>query len=222
MENSNKKLTIIWDLDGTLIDSAPEIIVTIRKALLQNGINPDTLVSPLRIGPPVSQIIRNSFPKHILSEEVLENVVKDFRYIYDSSSYKSTTIFSGIEDILSNTTDYIHVIITNKPELATRRIIHFKGWDSYISEVLTPTTFATSKKKPELFRIFQETHPRIDPVCIGDMQVDCLCAKIINAKTIGVLWGTGTLDELSDAGCDFIVENTFQLSDILHKLWQEK
>lgn len=222
MANNKKKLTIIWDMDGTLIDSAPEIIVTIRKALLQNGINPDSLVSPLRIGPPVSQIIRISFPEYILSEEVLENVVKDFRQIYDSSSYESTTVFSGIEDILSNTTNYIHIVITNKPELATRRIIHFKGWDSYISEVLTPTTFAINKKKPELFRIFQETHPNIDPVCIGDMQLDCLCAKGIKAKTVGVLWGTGTKEELSTAECDYIVDTTTQLSNILRNLWQER
>lgn len=222
MEDNDKKLTIIWDMDGTLIDSAPEIIATIRKALLKNGIDPDTLVSPLRIGPPVNQIIRNSFPEYILSEEVLVNVVNDFRQIYDSSTYDSTTIFSGIEDILSNTANYIHIVITNKPEIATKRIIHFKGWDSYISEVLTPTSFTANKKKTELFRIFRETHPHTDPVCIGDMQLDCICAKGINARTIGVLWGTGTKEELSKVECDYIVNTSTQLSNILHDLWQAK
>lgn len=217
MVQSDKQV-IIWDLDGTLINSAPEIIFTINKALVACGIEPDTSVSPLRIGPPVKQIIRNSYPVEILSEKTLDQVVKEFRSIYDSSDYKNTLVFDGIESIL-NDSRFEHVIITNKPELATKRIIEYKGWKAFIANVLTPTSFPKVKSKKELFEYFKGIHSNMVPICIGDMQLDCECAKNIGGITIGVLWGTGTKEELEQAGCDYIVNSTTLLNEILINLW---
>ena len=218
------QLHLIWDMDGTLVDSEPEILSTIKRSLAQVGVSMDAATSQLRIGPPVREVIRNAFSEEVLSEEQLDEVVKVFRVIYDTSDYQDTKPFEGIDGIIKNRS-YIHHVITNKPFLATNRILEAKGWKDCVSDVMTPDAFleVTGQRmtKPDMFRWCKDQYPGMVMYGIGDMALDALSAMESGFPAIGVLWGTGTRKELEEAGCQYIVENSSQLQDLLNNLSHE-
>lgn len=220
-----KKLYVIWDMDGTLVDSEPEILSTIEKSLTQVGVSLKDAESKLRIGPPVRDVIRNSFSEDILPDEKLDEAVKSFRVIYDTSNYEETKPFDGIDKLIHNA-QYIHIVITNKPLLATSRILEAKGWKDCVIDVITPDSLLKERgsrkmSKPEMFKYCRSIHPAAKMVGIGDMALDAKSAIDANITPIGVLWGTGTREELEDAKCHFIVENSIQLNDLLINLSNE-
>lgn len=212
------KLHILWDMDGTLVDSAPEVYATIEKSLASVGVDVLNAVKPLRIGPPVRMVIRNSFPEELLSEEQLDGAVKAFRQIYDTSDFVNTNPFDGIDDIMHDTR-FIHHIITNKPDLPTNRIVEFKGWKDCVAEVLTPNTLdGRNMSKPELFTYCRSKYPDASMIGVGDMASDCEAARAADIDAIGVLWGTGTQEELENAECKYIVSDTYELKQLLEHI----
>lgn len=219
-----KNLHLIWDLDGTLVNSEPEIISTIQKSLAQINVSMEAVTSKLRIGPPIRDVIRNAFSENVLSDEQLDEVVKEFRVIYDSSDYEDTKPFEGIDEVLHDSR-FVHLVITNKPFYATNRILQAKGWAGCVVDVITPDSlfevFGKKLSKPEMFKYCRSAYPDVPMVSIGDMALDAESALDANLSTIGVLWGTGTREELEKAGCQYIVENTNQLTDLLNNLSNE-
>lgn len=214
------RLHLIWDMDGTLVDSEGEVFHTIIKSLEKVCLSIDEAQKPLRIGPPVRDVIRNSFSESQLSNDQLDVVVAAFREIYDASEFEDTKPFDGIDEII-HSNDFVHHVITNKPNYATNRIILKKGWAGRFIEVLCPNTLyektGRELKKVELFQTFKSMYPDVAVVGIGDMAKDAECAHAIGIPAIGVLWGTGTREELQQARCEKIVENVFQLEEVLKK-----
>jgi len=214
------KLQLIWDLDGTLIDSEYEIITTLQKAVEGVGLSMADAVAPLRIGPPLPDMLRNSFPEKILDDEKRNEVVRIFRKIYNASDFEDTPPFEGIEDLIRDGS-FVHHIVTNKPQCATRRIVEKKGWRGYVAEVFSPDMLLESTgrqmKKAEMFRLFRDKHPEAKLVSIGDMATDAQCAKAIGIPAIGVLWGAGKKEELIQAECDDIATDVNELKELLKK-----
>ena len=94
------KLHLIWDMDGTLVDSEGEVFHTIEKSLEKVGLSIDEAQKPLRIGPPVRDVIRNSYSEDLLNNDQLDVVVGAFREIYDASEFEDTIPFEGIEELI--------------------------------------------------------------------------------------------------------------------------
>lgn len=212
------KLHLIWDMDGTLVNSEPEILATIQRSMQELGLSLEDSIQPIKIGPPLPVVLRNSFSEDVLSDLLLEDVVKRFREIYDSSEFVDTQPFEGVDEIIKSDA-YVHHVITNKPDYATRRIIEKKGWKHFFKDVLSPNTLidvvGRQMKKPELFRYFKEKYPNLKVVGIGDMAGDAECANAVDFFSIGVLWGTGTKSELQQSGCRAIVSNAVELKTVL-------
>ena len=202
------------------MDSEPEILATIRKSLEKLGLSIENAEHGLRIGPPLPEILREAFSEDQLNDDQICEVIKQFRVIYDSSEFYDTKPFEGIDDIICSS-DYVHHVITNKPEYATKRIIEKKGWSGRFVEVFSPDSFLpqTGRKlsKVELFKTFHSMYPDVNVVGVGDMAKDAECAKAIGISAIGVLWGTGTKEELLNARCDEIVSNICELKEVLKK-----
>ena len=209
------RLHIIWDLDGTLINSEKEVLDALILSARAAGLSEQMQKSSFRVGPLVDKILEEAFPEELLTDEKKKEVVSNFRSSYDNCGFNRTLPFSGIEDILSDSS-FVHHIVTNKPDLATGRILEKLGWKKYFASVVTPYSFIknnsdTRKTKSELFAetVASCTGERF--VGIGDMDTDCKAAHDNDIPAIGVLWGTGTRVELESAECEFIAENVNQL-----------
>ncbi len=87
--------------------------------------------------------------------------------------------------------------------------------------MLSPDTlqseFGRVLKKLELFQFFKDQYPAFKAIGIGDMAGDVLCANAVGYESVGVLWGTGTWDELVKAGANFIVSDVNELKDMLNR-----
>lgn len=218
-------LDILWDLDGTLIDSRDEILLNLNLALQDAGLSADDLIKPLKVGPTIDIILNESIPSYILNEEKLNLIIKYFRNRYDNSNFNATKACKGIENILSDTDSFKHHIITNKPDFPTNRIIEKMGWEDFIASITTPYSYfknsvsscVKKKDKVELFSeiILKYKGKKNTFVSIGDMKEECIAAKKNNIKSIGVTWGYSTREELKDAGFDFIVESIEDLFEAL-------
>lgn len=211
-------LNLIWDLDGTLINSEEEVYDSIVKAIADNGLDAKKAVTPLRVGPTIDVLLRTSFSEDYMTEEKLAGVIKSFRKIYDNSDFDKTPAFDGMREIIENN-KFSHYVLTNKPDFPSKRILQKLGFDSSVRRLVTPYTFGTEKKltKPELFkRLIEEEKLDVSSTFgIGDMQTDEKAAHSAGIKALGVLWGTGTKKELS--GCDEMFESVAELKEFLEK-----
>jgi phosphoglycolate phosphatase len=213
---------IIWDIDGTLIDSEKEVRQSLEFAVKKAGLDLSEQIKPFVIGPTIEKIIRESFPSKIITDEIIKKIIGTFREVYDNSDFEQTKPFPGTEKIISDTVNFTHHIVTNKPDMPTNRILDKIDWSKYITSINTPYTNHNSlnnnlRSKIELFSelIFESGASASSFVGIGDMKTDCIAAKENNIASVGVLWGTGTREELSDC-CDYICEDTNQLCDFLY------
>lgn len=216
-----KKLHIIWDLDGTLINSEQEVLESLIKSVRQAGISEDKQKSKFRVGPTVDKILDNAFGEDGITKEKKKEIISLFRNNYDNCGFNNTPSFDGIQEILENE-QYVHHIITNKPDLATNRILEKLGWNRYFTSVITPYSFMKStddkrKTKSELFSICIKKYSNENFVSIGDMDTDIKAAQENNITAIGVLWGTGNRFELESCGCTIIAEKVDELKEILKK-----
>lgn len=212
-------VNLIWDLDGTLIDSQQELLNSLNFALLDAGIDSAMMIKPFIIGPTIDVILKTAFPEEYLTDDKLNKAVNSFRQHYDNSSFLYTLPFTGIDEIINDTNSYAHYIITNKPDMPSKKILDKLGWKNKITAVLTPYTFGNAKKtKAQLFE-YLVSHKKLDSTntyAIGDMYTDYLAAQSAGLKTIGVLWGSGTQDELSK--CSYLCSSVFELKELLKTL----
>lgn len=217
-------LHVIWDLDGTLIDSQQEVLLCLTQALEDAGFVLSDLERPLRVGPTVDVMLKNAFPAGSLTESSLSEIVSCFRRRYDNSDFSATDAFPGIKDIISRTDLFSNHIVTNKPDYPTNRIIAKLGWTGFFQSVTTPYTHlgtstaqaAQRKTKSELFAdvIARYSNALNTFVGVGDMEPDCVAARKNGICAIGVLWGTGTRAEL-DPCADVVVESVVSLRERL-------
>lgn len=214
-------INLIWDLDGTVINSENEVFDSLLKAISENGLDINKAIVPLRIGPTIDILLKTSFSPDYLTEEKLNGVISSFRRIYDNSPFDKTPAFEGMENIFKDTRRYNHFILTNKPDFPSKRILEKLGFNMFVKRLVTPYSFGGDVKLPksELFSrlISEENLEKEKSFGIGDMEVDCKAAHNAGIKAIGVLWGTGTKEELSK--CEYIVKTVVELENLLGNIY---
>ena len=195
---------LIWDMDGTLIDSKKDILLSLRTTFDILRIDTSTQSKELIVGPPLREALLQAFPKNFLSNTDIKKILSVFRHIYDTCEYPNTHLYEQIDTIVKNTEFYTHYIVTNKSDVASNRIIKKLGLTDFINQVITPYTFPNKlRSKSEIFKYLIETENLVKnhTYGIGDMYTDYLAGQSAGIQTIGVLWGNGTREELTAADC---------------------
>lgn len=213
------KLHIIWDLDGTLINSEREVLDALVRSVREACFSENDQKKPFRVGPTVDKMLDNAFDPEILTPQKKAEIIAAFRKNYDNCGFNHTPPFDGIEKILSDSR-FVHHIVTNKPDLATALILKKLGWEKYFASVITPYSFMKSaddkrKTKAELFALCMADYPNEKFVGVGDMAGDAKAALENKIPAIGVLWGTGTRSELESCACTHIAQSVGELNEIL-------
>ena len=210
--------TILFDLDGTLTDSKTGIVKSAQYALESFGIkieNTDDLTS--FIGPP----IRQSFKEFYGFDDInVERAVEKFRERYFSIGVYENEMYEGIDVLLHKLKDNgktLFVATSKVTTLANIVLSHFKI-DNYFTFVSGAEMNGNRSEKAEVIEYALEQNNITDLISclmIGDRKHDILGAKNVGIKSIGVLYGYGGFDELSNAGADFIVKDVGELSELL-------
>lgn len=183
---------IIFDLDGTLIDSASGILAAFEGAFEACGLAPQQSLTAAIIGPPLMETLAKLAGTDDLP--VLQPLAEAFKANYDEHGYRLTTIFPGVGEMLAELTarGYQLHIATNKRILPTRRILNHLAWEHYFSGVYALDAFDPPIKSKS--RMLQEilTRRELNPqhtFYIGDRQEDGTAADANAMPFLLAVWG---------------------------------
>ncbi len=188
-DNGVGKISIIFDLDGTLIDSAPDIHFAANKLLKKMGheeVNLPIIRSFIGNGIPVLIKKLMDYRQIEYSDELHKQLCADFRQYYLQSSYDNTRIYPNLLLALNELKEknYKLGICTNKIYDLTKKIIFGLGLSDYFSSIIAGDSLPTHKPNPEmLFASINELGAQ-EAIFIGDSEVDAQTAKNANVKFI--------------------------------------
>jgi phosphoglycolate phosphatase len=185
---------IIFDLDGTLIDSAPTILNTIDAVLADVGIQSFKKMDRSLVGPPLKEIFKEILGENQVNR--LDSLVDKFKEIYDTEEYKDTRKFDGVESLLTNLSSMgckLH-IVTNKRSVPTNLLIQMYNWTSVFESVYSLDSFGqhVENKQSLIGKMLKDQSVEVSEACyIGDSVDDGKAAKANNLDFIMVEWGYG-------------------------------
>ena len=200
---------ILFDLDGTLTDPMLGITNAVMYALEKFGIHTEDRTTLYKyIGPPLIYSFTNFAG---LSEEDARKAVVYYREHYAPVGKFENTVYDGIPELLEKLKGMGKdiVLATSKPEPFSIDILkHFDLFD-YFDFVAGSTLDETRTKKEEVIAYALKEHniDINDAIMIGDREHDIIGAKKNGLKSMGILYGYGSEEELRAAGADYIAKN---------------
>lgn len=209
---------ILFDLDGTLTDPFEGITNSVVHALRHFGIEvEDKRELRCFIGPPLTE----SFSKYYgLSDEDAKKAVEVYREHFGVKGLFENELYVGIPELLSKLKENGKTVImaTSKPEVYARRIAeHFdiaKYFDYMAGSLLDGRRIAKNEVIEYALQSLDITD-RSQCIMIGDRKHDIIGAKKISMASIGVLYGYGSVEELTAAGADYIAEGVSDIAPII-------
>lgn len=192
--------TVLWDLDGTLLDTAPGITATIQHTLETLG-RPVPPAEELRscIGPPFA----SWFPRLLGSRDpaLLEDAVRLYRERYGAGAMFDAVLFEGIAPVVAGfqSRGLRQIVVTSKARPYAEVLVERFGLAPAMPRVYGPELHEHAHDKYDLVRrvLLDERSPLHQVVMIGDRSTDMLAAKRNGLAAIGVRWGYGTDTELA-------------------------
>ena len=212
-----RSLAVFFDLDGTLTDPAEGIVNAVLYALRRYGIEETDREKLLRfIGPPLTE----SFSRYYgFSEEEAPKVVECYREYFAPTGIYENRVYDGIPELLSalKAEGKRLYIATSKPELFATKVLQHFGLDRYFDGVYGAMMDGRRTKKGEViaYALHETGLKPSEVVMVGDRMHDIVGAKQNNMRSIGVLFGYGSQEELTDAVADAIAETVDDIRTIL-------
>ena len=206
---------ILFDLDGTLANPEIGITSSVMYALEKFGVKVEDRkeLHPF-IGPPLSYSFQNYYG---LSEADSELAIKYYRERFSVKGLYENEVYEGVEKLLQQLKESGKklIIATSKPEEFTLKILEHFDLLKYFDYVAGATIDGSLGEKTDVIRYAIEIsgiQDKSQAIMIGDRKYDILGAKENGLDSIGVLFGFGDREELSEAGANYIAEN---VEDIL-------
>jgi phosphoglycolate phosphatase len=192
---------ILFDLDGTLIDSSRSILEGFVAALAAHGAAPVVPVDSRLIGPPLPEALR------ILSGETdparLTAIARSFTDYYDTEGFKASDAYAGVADMLRTLKAAgasLH-IATNKRFEPTRRIVDWLGWGDLFDEVYAidklPGARFANKAAMIAHLMSAARVPAAEAQYVGDRDEDRVAATANQLPFVLVTWGYGDYADLA-------------------------
>jgi phosphoglycolate phosphatase len=208
--------TLLFDMDGTLINSEIGITRCVAHALTQMGLEvpPD---AELRrwIGPS----LRTSFAPLLGDEAKVEEAVLHYRDRFESHGWAEHEIYAGVGEAIEalHAAGHRLAVVTAKNEPHARKIAAHLPFGHRFVDIVGATVDGSRSHKPELIA---EALQRLDVVpdqcwMIGDRRMDIEGALHHGMRHVGVLWGFGGADELREAGAQRLVAHPDELLPLL-------
>ena len=187
---------LIFDLDGTLIDSKRDLIRSVNAMLEEMGreaLEEETISGYIGHGAPrlMAKALGNG-----ASEEERERALKFFLAYYEEHKMDSTCAYPGVSEALDGLGEFSMAVLTNKPVRVSGRILEQLGLAKYFRVVYGGNSFETKKPDPQGARqILEELGARPgEAILIGDSEVDVQTARNAGTLAVAVNYGFGTHD----------------------------
>lgn len=187
--------SLIFDLDGTLVDSSHGILTSLAEAFQRVGVELTKPLEPSLIGPPLDDIIALLNPQ--LNQSQRTTIATCFKQNYDSWGYKQTLAFDGIGSLFRQlrTLPITLHITTNKRARPTQQILKHLGWEKVFNSVYCPDSIspaATQKQELLASQLRAENLSAPHSLYIGDRLEDWHAAKANAIRFAWAQWGFTT------------------------------
>lgn len=207
---------IIFDLDGTLLDSRKDIVAAVNETLKHLGLpkKSEKLVTSY-IGWGSDKLLVDALgPKN---RRLLDEAVSFYWKYYSRHGLDNTVLCQGVKQVLEHFRDKINIVISNKQRAFVIQQLRAFGIRKYFKEVLGGDDPKCAKPSPcpvnDILRKYKVK--RDEAIIIGDMSLDVLTGKAARIPTCAVLGGIGDKGELLASKPDFAISNLSQLKGII-------
>jgi phosphoglycolate phosphatase len=207
--------SVLLDLDGTVIDSYPGILVSCHAALRALGHEPDeTLDIRGAIGPPLEDVMQVLLQSY--GDDRVDEAVAVYRRRYGESGLLGSVPYPGVGESLEEMkrAGLQIYLATSKRAVFASRILDHLQFGRYFDGVYGSGPRGEFDHKPELLahilseRALSPSHS----LMVGDRRYDISAAHAVGMRGLGVIWGYGSRDELETAGADQLVESPADLA----------
>ena len=210
--------TVIFDLDGTLINTLEDLTDSVNFAMREYGFPERTVEEVNRfVGNGVARLVNLSLPENT-SEEIRGKCLAAFKKHYTAHSMDKTAPYPGIKQAVSELKNagVRLAVVTNKMQEAATDIVRGFFGDT-IDIVIGQVDSLPQKPAPDgVWRAIDMLgSARSESVYIGDSEVDCATAKNANLPVIGVTWGFRDRKVLEENKADYIIDDPGEILNII-------
>lgn len=211
---------VIFDLDGTLIDSRLDLVHSVNAALRHIGrpeLPDDVIASYVGDGAPI--LIQRALGGEMVDDALIRKGLEFFLTYYRAHKLDHTTVYPGIAEALAriqasaNATPRKMAVLTNKPVNPSRAILQGLGLDKFFVQVYGGNSFATKKPDPEgVLTLLRESHvPAEHAAMVGDSHTDIETGRNAGIWTVAVTYGFAP-QTLASASPDVTVDHPQELA----------
>ncbi len=202
---------LIFDLDGTLVDSFPGIVLGLNVALADFAIKPINLAWVQRhVGRGERRLVAAAAGEEVSVDELLAR----FRLRYHEVLLDNSPPLPGVDEALRKLSlNHTLAVASNKPLAWVDDLVAHFGWTELMAVVAGPETVGAHKPDPKMLEyILSETgHGAADTLFVGDMSVDAETGINAGISVVGVTTGAASEEELLQAGCTVVLESVVDL-----------
>lgn len=209
--------TVIFDLDGTLVDTFTDVSACINRALT---VMERTPLSPERartaIGPGKDVFLRTILGDDAEREE--ERFLKIFRGFYITHCLDNTSLFPEMETVLTKLASRTLVVATNKPGAAARRILAGLGVLSCFALIVGPEQVEHAKPAPDMidYALERTGGKKKSTLIIGDTELDILAGKAAGVASAAALYGYGNDRLIRQADPDYCLKSPLDIMTLFN------
>ncbi|MBU0996877.1 MAG: HAD family hydrolase [Firmicutes bacterium] len=214
---------LIFDLDGTLLDTIEDIKISCNNSLIQHGLKPyDTKEYKIMVGDGVDKLIDRCLKNQNADRALFQSVKKEYLDFYRVHQFDNTIPYDGIVELLEYAKDHqieCHVL-SNKPHSDTVKVISHIFGEHLFSSVTGKKEGYLPKPDPQmLLEILNKisVNNQDEILYIGDTLTDMLTAKNAGLNKVGVLWGFRDLEEIKSGNPEMIVNHPSEIISLLRK-----
>lgn len=220
---------VVWDCDGTVIDSWAGLRATVDAVLEAHGFGAsDEVILRSSIGLSLDRIFGRLIPDRERHGHLLSSLADAFGRTYMAVGLERTTLFPGMASLLAGLQERgaISVIATSKCRSAVDVVLAQLDAAQYFTGIVSDDDVQRHQRKPdpEMVRLAARRHG-FDPantVVIGDTVFDIEMGRTAGAQTIAVTWGNQPRCDLQQARPTHIVDDVEELASLLDvPVWQK-
>lgn len=212
---------VIFDLDGTLIDTVDDIGDAVNRVLSNKGFPTHTNSTYRKfVGDGSRRLIERALPEHYRNDEVIDVCLKDYLDEYSRSYNVKSKLYLGIPHLLDTlrTKGLRLAILSNKPDAITRKCAEtfLSAWNFDV--VFGQRDSVPRKPDPQgaLEIAKKMSIPPSHFLYIGDTAIDMKTAHSAGMFPVGVLWGFRSEKELRENDACAVIEEPMELLDIIY------
>lgn len=214
---------IIFDLDGTLVNSVYDLADSVNSVLKRNGYN----THPLErfyyfVGNGTLKLVERALPEDERTDEEIKRIHEQFAEHYSKNYLNKTVPYDGVINLLNELgmRKIKYAVASNKTDIFTREIIAELFPKNNFDVIMGKKDSNPTKPNPKIvYDILEGKDLKPHEVLfVGDSNVDVETGHNANLKAVGCIWGFRGEKELREAGADYLISAPSDLLEIINNL----